>query len=61
MKSRPHNFHELSGGEVQLWVDQGVVMLKAISDKNDPVELTESTALEISSLLKQLAEIAGKD
>ncbi len=48
---------EMMGGEVRLWIDQGVVMLKAVTARyHDPVELTTDAARRLAQILTELAE-----
>jgi hypothetical protein len=46
--------HELAGGEIAVWDDNGVIMLKVCNEYKDPVELGESEALELAELLTRL-------
>ena len=46
--------HEISDGDVVLWSVDGTVHIKTINNYNDPVELNEHQALELSDLLRQL-------
>ena len=49
-------FHELAGGEIAVWDDNGVIMLKVCNEYKDPVELNEEEALELADLLTRLAK-----
>jgi hypothetical protein len=48
--------HELFGGEIVVWDDNGVIMLKVCNEYKDPVELNEEEALELADLLTRLAK-----
>jgi hypothetical protein len=48
--------HELVGGEIVVWDDNGVIMLKVCNEYKDPVELNEEEALELADLLVPLAK-----
>jgi hypothetical protein len=48
--------YELAGGDIALWIDNGVIMLKVREPFGDPVELNEHEALEIAELLVRLAK-----
>jgi len=48
--------YELAGGDIALWSDNGVIMLKVREPFGDPVELNEHEALEIAELLVRLAK-----
>lgn len=47
--------HELAGGEIAVWDDNGAIMLKVCNAYQDPVELNEEEALELAELLTRLA------
>ncbi|PNV95375.1 hypothetical protein C1633_24915 [Pseudomonas protegens] len=50
------DYFESSEGAVRLWIEQGsTIHLKAISQHNDPVELTAEQALELAQALQRLA------
>jgi hypothetical protein len=51
--------HRLSGGEIVVWVDQGVIMIKTCEPHGDPVELSEDEAMQLSDLLRRLAAEQG--
>jgi hypothetical protein len=52
---------EFAGGDVRMWLDQGVVMLKAVDPHyRDPVELNEDEAREIAHALVRLADLAAE-
>ena len=55
-----HAVHEAAGGEIALWLDAGVVCLKAMNPHGDPVELNEHEAAELAALLLRLAR-EGRD
>jgi hypothetical protein len=47
--------HQLAGGEIALWIDAaGVIHIKTKNEYNDPVELNDEEALELSRLLAHL-------
>jgi hypothetical protein len=47
--------HEIAGGEVVAWLDNGVICLRAIAPNNsDPVELSEHQAEELVRVLQTL-------
>ena len=46
--------HELAGGDIVLWVDNGVICIKTVEKHNDPVELNEDEAEELAALLTRL-------
>jgi hypothetical protein len=52
----PKNFYNLSEGEISVSLEQEAIHIKAIDKFGDPVELTKKKALELSNILKQLAE-----
>ena len=48
--------HSLLGGLVRVWAEaDGPIMLKAVEQSGDPVELNESEAIELADLLRSLA------
>jgi len=52
---------EFAGGEVVLWDENGVLMIKVIEPSGDPVELTETDALELGTfLLRWTAQTGGR-
>jgi len=53
--SQHGKLHEIAGGEVVLWLDNGVICLKAIAPNNsDPVEMSEHQAEELVEVLSML-------
>jgi hypothetical protein len=48
--------YELAGGEISVWVDDGVIMLKVREPFGDPIELSQHEAHELGALLVRLAE-----
>jgi hypothetical protein len=48
--------HEIADGDVVLWSVDGTVHIKTTNRHNDPVELNEHQALELSDLLTQLVK-----
>jgi hypothetical protein len=46
--------HEIADRDVVLWSVDGTIHIKTISKHNDPVELTEVDAIELSQLLVRL-------
>lgn len=50
------DYFESSDGDVRVWIEQGsTIHIKAISEYNDPVELTAEQALELAQVLQRLA------
>jgi hypothetical protein len=48
--------HSLLGGSVRVWAEpDGPIMLKAVEQSGDPVELNENEAIELADLLSSLA------
>ena len=45
---------ELCGGSIQIWLDQDVVMLKAVETSGDPVELNAEEARQVADALLKL-------
>ena len=46
---------DLFGGEICMWIDQDILMLKAGDIKsNDPAELTKGMAIELVAALEQM-------
>lgn len=48
--------YKIAGGNVVLWSVEGTIHIKTVSAFNDPVELNEDDALELSKLLIHLVE-----
>jgi hypothetical protein len=48
--------HEIAGGDVVLWSVDGTVHIKTTDEHNDPVELNEHQAMELSDLLRRLVQ-----
>jgi hypothetical protein len=48
--------YEIADGEVVLWTVDGTIHIKTISKYNDPVELSEVDAIELSQLLVRLVK-----
>jgi hypothetical protein len=51
--------HRISRGEIVVWVDQGVIMIKTCEPHGDAVELNEAEAMRLSDLLRRLAADQG--
>ena len=50
------DYFESKEGDVRVWIEQGsAIHIKAISEYNDPVELTAEQALELAQALQRLA------
>jgi hypothetical protein len=49
------NYYSLSDGEVEMWIEQEAIHLKAADKLGDPVELTKRQALDLADNLKQFA------
>jgi hypothetical protein len=47
--------YEFAGGEVTVWID-GCICIKTRNKCDDPVELADEEALELSELLKRLVK-----
>ena len=47
---------EFAGGEIVLWDDDGVLMLKYAEPHGDPVELNEREALELGEFIVKWAK-----
>ena len=48
--------YKLAGGDITVWVDNGVIMMKISQPFGDPVELNQHEAHELAELLVRLAE-----
>jgi len=49
--------YKIANGEIVVWQDEsGCVCIKTINAHNDPVELAEHEAIELSELLFRLVE-----
>jgi hypothetical protein len=49
-------------GQVAVWIDQGAIHLKLLSNSMDPIELTEDGAKRLADTLRNLAaEIEAAD
>ena len=46
---------EFAGGEIALWDDDGVLMLKLTERHGDPIELNEHQALELGEFIVKWA------
>jgi len=57
MQSIPRkDYFETSDEAVRIWIEQGSsIHIKAATTSNDPVELSESEALEIAEVLRSFA------
>ena len=50
------DYFETSDGAVRIWIEQGSsIHIKAVTKENDPVELSESEAIEIAEVLRDFA------
>lgn len=59
--SNPKGLYKLCDGEVYLWIEQdSSIHIKAISGKDDPVEMTCEEAREVGRLLIELADVAER-
>ena len=47
-------------GEIELWLEQETVHLKAITKEGDPVELTSDNAQELIQALEQLVKMSER-
>ncbi|SEK11806.1 hypothetical protein SAMN03159494_05533 [Achromobacter sp. NFACC18-2] len=49
------DYFQSNDGCIQVWIEQGTsIHIKAATNLNDPVELSESEALELAEVLKAL-------
>lgn len=55
MDINKNDHFSLSDGEVEIWLEQEAVHIRAVAQFGDPVELTSATALKLAEILKQLA------
>ena len=46
--------YKIAGGDVVLWSVDGTIHIKTMNKYNDPVELTDEDAVELSQLLARL-------
>ena len=46
----------IAHGDIKMWLDQGVLMLKAVDSFGDPVELAEHEVDELINALRVLRE-----
>ncbi len=50
------DYFESCDGTVRVWIEQGSsIHIKAVAKENDPVELSESEAMQIAEVLRQFA------
>jgi len=50
------DYFEMNDEAIRIWIEQGSsIHIKAATMSNDPVELSESEALEIAEVLKNFA------
>lgn len=50
------NYFETSDGAIRIWIEQGTsIHMKAVTSEDDPVELSEAEAIEVSEVLKRFA------
>jgi hypothetical protein len=50
------DYFETSDGAVRIWIEQGSsIHIKVVTKENDPVELSESEAIEIAEVLRDFA------
>ncbi|MDR0481299.1 MAG: hypothetical protein LBG66_05375 [Gallionellaceae bacterium] len=50
------DYFETGDGAVRIWIEQGTsIHIKVVTEKNDPVELSEDEALEIAETLRRFA------
>ncbi len=50
------DYFESSDGALRIWIEQeSSIHIKAVTKEGDPVELSESEALEIADVLKNFA------
>jgi hypothetical protein len=60
MTETTQSFNTFAGDEVVVWDDNGVLMIKLVEPFGDPVELTESAALELGNFLINWANDAAR-
>ena len=51
------NVFEFEGGEIQLWIEQESLHMRACSGAGDPIEITSATARDLAEKLKELADL----
>ena len=56
MSDQTPSVAEFAGGEIVLWDDDGVLMLKTVGQHRDPVELNEHQALELGEFIVNWAK-----
>lgn len=55
MNEQQPRVYEMSGGDIDVWVDPGgAICLKVRTEFNDPVELSEHEAIALAELLMRL-------
>ena len=54
--SAESTIYKIAGGDIVLWSVAGSIHIKIVNAFNDPVELNEDDALELSKLLSRLVE-----
>ena len=56
--NKPHQkVHEIAGGDIDVWVDPGgAICMKARTEFNDSIELSEQEALPLADLLIKLVD-----
>jgi hypothetical protein len=55
MDANKQDHYSFSDGEVEVWLEQEAIHMRAIDKFGDPVELTSASALKLAETLKQLA------
>lgn len=57
MEASKPDYFELDNGDIKVWIEQGSsIHIKAITDTNDPVELSEEGALMLAEILIQFSK-----
>jgi hypothetical protein len=55
-EGRQKDYFESSDGTIRIWIEQeSSIQIKAVTKEGDPVELSESEALELADVLKSFA------
>ncbi|WP_250456030.1 hypothetical protein [Caballeronia sp. ATUFL_M2_KS44] len=55
-EGREKDYFESNDGAVRVWIEQeSSIQIKAVTPRGDPVELSESEALELAEILKNFA------
>lgn len=55
-----NDIFEFESGEIQVWIEQESIHLRACDKSQDPVELTSDTARQLADKLKELADLLDR-